>query len=80
MSQRTEERIFGQAGIDSAERLRRAYQTGEYIDEHTTVTDKRTSKEVLSREAKCVVAHRKKLEAENVRRNKKTNQSKAKPV
>ena len=45
------------------ERLRRMEQNyriinGKFIDQFSTVIDRRTTEEILSRQPKCVVAHR----------------------
>lgn len=56
MTQRIHDRLYGDTALDN-EILVRAIRTGEYIDQHTTILDKRTSHEVLNIEPKCCVKY-----------------------
>lgn len=52
MSQRIRDRLQGDEYIASAERLRKAHQTGEYIDQFTTIPLE-DAKVTLERVPKC---------------------------
>lgn len=53
MSQRIRERLYGDEYTASAERLRKAHQTGEYIDQFTTIPPE-DAKVTLDRLPKCM--------------------------
>ena len=62
MSLRIRENLDGKNDVARDYVRRMTKKTGEYIDQFTTVKDTRPTDEILSREPKCVVAHRMKQE------------------
>lgn len=62
MSQRIREKLDGSLNNIQDYKDWKRRQTGEYVDQFTTVPDNRTTEEILSQKPKCVMRHDRAIE------------------